>query len=254
MKSGISLLSRTCGLRSLLCSAVLSGMAVTVHAAGMIMPIYGNTSSQFNSAVSAAQRVPMIAVINPDDGPGSSKVSGISGPVSRLLSAKAKVAGYINTYYGGESLSSVYKQVDRYRSWYGANAIYMDEMSDRTSKVSYYRSIYNYAHGKGMTVVGNPGTFVPSSYAGVADVIVTFEDPYSRWSSNKQSSWTSGYPASKFAAIVYSASSGAMKSIVDRAVSQRYGWIFVTNGGGSDPFRSAPSFLLTEADYLKSKK
>ncbi len=217
------------------------------------MPIYGNTSSQFNAAIAAAGRAKLLAVINPDNGPGSKKISSIAGYASRLKSAKAIVVGYISTAYGGESLSDVYTQIDRYRSWYGANGVYLDEMSDRSSKVGYYRSIYNYAKGKGMTVVGNPGTFTISSYASIADLLVTFEDPYSRWSSNRQASWTGKYPASKFAAIVYSASSGSMKSIVDRAVSQRYGWVFVTDGSGSDPFGRAPSFLNALADYAKSK-
>lgn len=248
MKSGTSLSSR-----SILFAALFSVLAASVHAAGIIMPIYGNTTSQFNAAVSAAQRVSMIAVINPDNGPGSRKVGGISSQVSRLRGAKATVAGYINTFYGGESQSSVQTQIDRYKSWYGANAIYLDEMSDRTNKVSYYKSIYNYARGKGMTVVGNPGTFVPSSYASVADVLVTFEDPHSRWGSVKRVSWAGGYSAGKFAAIVYAASSGVMKSVVDKAVSLKYGWVFVTDGSGGNPFGRAPSYLTAEADYVKKK-
>ena len=253
MKSGLHSPTRFSGLRSLLCTAGIFGFAVSTQAAGIIMPIYGNTSAQFNAAVSAAQKCAMIAVINPDDGPGSRKVSGISGQVSRLLSARARVAGYINTFYGGESLSSVNQQVDRYLSWYGANAVYLDEMSDRTNKVSYYRSIYNYARSKGMTVIGNPGTFVPSGYAGVADTLVTFEDPASRWGGVKQVSWAGSYPRSKFAAIIYAASSGSMKSIVDRAISLKYGYVFVTDGRGSDPFGRAPSYLSTEAPYIKTK-
>jgi hypothetical protein len=243
----------TSSLRSLSVTALLLSSAVSASAAGMIMPIYGNTAAQFNAAVSAAQRVTLIAVINPDNGPGSKKVSGISGQVSRLIAAKARAAGYISTAYGAVSLAEVTKQVDNYRSWYGANGIYLDEMSDRTNKISYYRSIYSYARGKGMSVIGNPGTFVPVGYAPVADILVTFEDPASRWGGNSQAGWTSGYPITKFAAIVYGASAGSWQSIVDRAVSLRYGWIYVTDGGGSDPFGRAPSFLLTEASYLRSK-
>jgi hypothetical protein len=239
--------------RSFLVAALFSVLAASAQAAGLIMPIYGNTSSQFNAAVSAAQRVSMIAVINPDNGPGSSKVGGISNQVSRLRGAKATVAGYINSYYGGEPQSSVQTQIDRYKSWYGANAIYLDEMSDRTNKISYYKSIYTYAKGKGMTVVGNPGTFVPSGYAGVADVLVTFEDPYSRWGSVRKVSWAGSYPAGKFAAIVYAASSGVMKTVVDKAVSLKYGWIFVTDGSGGNPFGRAPGYLTAEADYVKKK-
>jgi hypothetical protein len=218
------------------------------------MPIYGNTSSQFNAAISAAGKVNMIAVINPDDGPGSSKVSGISTRVSQLKGKGAIAAGYISTAYGGVSSSSVRSQIDRYASWYKCNGVFLDEMSDRTSKLSYYKGIYNYARGKGMRVVGNPGTFVPSSYAGAADHLVTYEDPLSNgWKSHRQASWTKSHSANKFAAIVYSAPGSSMRSIVDRAISLRYGWVFATDGGGGDPFGRAPGYLSTEADYVRQK-
>lgn len=239
------------GLRSF-CTAALLGAAASVQAAGLIIPLYGNTTAQFNAAVSAAQKVSTIAVINPDNGPGSSKVAGIRNQVIRLGSAGARVAGYVNTFYGGEALNDVYSQMDAYRTWYGCNAVYLDEMSDSTGKVGYYRSIYTYAHKKGMTVVGNPGTFVPSSYSSVADVLVTFEDPASRWASARQVSWAA--PASKLAAIIYGVSAGSMQSYVDKAVARRYGWIFVTDGSGGNPFGRAPSYLQSEASYIKSKK
>ncbi|MDB6075785.1 MAG: conserved hypothetical signal peptide protein, partial [Verrucomicrobiaceae bacterium] len=107
----------------------LGCLSGTADATGLIMPIYGNTSAQFNAAVAAAQKAPMIAIINPDDGPGSTKVAGISSNVARLKSSNAKVAGYISTNYGGTSLSSVYQQIDRYVSWYSANGIFLDEAS-----------------------------------------------------------------------------------------------------------------------------
>ena len=244
---------RTLGLASVILPAML-GFASMAKATGIIMPIFGNTSAQFNAAVAAANKVSMIAVINPDNGPGSKKVGGISSNVSRLKSAGAQVAGYIATGYGSQSLSSVNTMIDHYVSWYGATAVFMDEMSDKTSKVSYYRSIYKYAHSKGMTVVGNPGTFVPSAYAGVADELVTYEDAVSKgWNSQKPSSWTAGYGASKIGAVVYSVSSSSMKAVVDRAVSIKYGWIFVTDAGGNDPYGRAPSYLSAEADYIRSK-
>ena len=248
-----SLVLRKLGLACAMLTAAF-GAATQANATGLIMPIFGNSSAQFNAAIAAAGKVSMIAIINPDDGPGSRKVSGISGNVSRLRGAGAVAAGYVITYYGGEALSSVYSQIDHYVSWYAVDGVFLDEMSDRTSKLSYYRSIYNYAKGKGLCVVGNPGTFVPSSFAGVTDTLVTFEDPMSHgWSSHHPASWTSGYAASKFAAIVYAASSSSMKSIVDKAISLHYGWVFATDGPAADPFRNAPGYLSAEADYVRSK-
>ena len=244
-------------LRSAACAALLAltTTGATASATGIIMPIFGNTSSQFSAAIAAARKVSMIAIINPNNGPGSKKVSGISGYVSQLKSVGARPVGYISTSYGSVSSSSVNSQIDRYASWYGATGIFLDEVADSTSKISYYKAIYSYAHGKGLLVVANPGTFVPSGYASVADVLVTYEDPMSRgWSSQKPSSWTAGYSPSKIGAIVYATPSASMKTVVDRAVAIKYGWIFVSDGSGNDPFGRAPSYLSAEADYVHSKK
>ena len=244
---------RPFGFALAIAAAILGQQGVS-GATGMIMPVFGNTASQFNAAIAAAQKVPMIAIINPDNGPCSSKVSGISGYVSRLRGTGAKVVGYISTAYGSTSQSSVDQQIDRYVSWYGATGVFLDEMSDRTGKVSYYAAIYSYAKRKGLFVVGNPGTFLPAAYAAVADVLVTYEDPLSNgWNSQAQSSWTAKYAPSNFGAIVYAASSSSMNSIVNRAVSLRYGWIFATDAGGSDPFGRAPSYIAAEAAYIKTK-
>ncbi len=226
----------------------------SVHAMGLIIPIYGNTSAQFNAAVSAASKAPTIAIINPDDGPGGSKVGGISNQVARLKQARAQVAGYINTFYGGASLGNVFKQIDRYKKWYGANGLFLDEFSDRTGKIGYYKSIYAYAKKKGMIVVANPGTFVPSGYAAAADVIVTYEDPYSAgWESHRQAAWTRSKPASKFGAIVYATPKNNLQSVVDGAVAERHGWLYVTDRGGNDPFGSAGSYLGDVAAAVAAK-
>jgi hypothetical protein len=246
--------SLTRHLRSLTLAALALLSLYQARATGIIMPIYGNTAAQFNAAVSAAQKVSMIAVINPDDGPSSRKVSGISNQVARLKGAGAITAGYISTVYGSVSSSSVISQIDRYVSWYKVNGIFLDEMSDRTGKISYYRTIYNHAKSKGLRVVGNPGTFVPNGYSSVADILVTYEDRLSAgWNSHKQASWTNGQPVSKFAAVVYSAPSSSMRGIVDRAIKLRYGWVFATDGSGGDPFGRAPSYIAAQADYVRQK-
>ncbi len=236
----------------LLSLAAVLVSAPVASATGIIMPIYGNTSSQFNAAISAAGKVRLIAVISPDSGPGSSKVSGITTPVSKLKSNGAIAAGYVSTRYGAVSASSVKSQIDKYASWYKCNGIFLDEMSDRSNKVSYYQGIYNYARGKGLRVVGNPGTSVPSSYASVADHLVTYEDPYSAgWNTHKPASWTKGYSADKFAAIIISAPSSSMRNIVDRAISLRYGWVFATDTNTN--FQKAPGYISAEADYIRQK-
>lgn len=231
--------------------SILAAAPSKAVATGIIMPIFGNTTAQFDAAVAAAQKVSMIAIINPDEGPGSKKVGGITSQVTRLRSAGATVVGYVATGFGSQSLSSVKAQIDKHVAWYSVSGIFLDEMSDQTSKLSYYRSLYNYAKSKGLKVVGNPGTFVPSGYSAVADVLVTYEDFVSNgWTKQKPSTWTHAFPPSKIAAIVYNVSAAGKKAVMDRAISLKYGWIYVTDGTGDDPFKKASSYLSVEANYI----
>ena len=236
-----------------LLAATLLGLT-SVQATGLVIPVYGNTSSQFNATIAAAKKVPVIAILNPDDGPGSRKDNFIAGYVSKLKGAGAKVFGYLSTNYGAVSSSTLQSQMNAYISYYGAQGFFLDEMSDSTGKVGYYNNLKKYAASKGCSIIGNPGTTVPSAYSSTSDLIITYEDPYSAgWTNAKPPAWAASQPASKIGAIVYSTNSGLMTKVIDRAISQRYGWIFVTDRGGSDPFGVAPSYLAAEADYVAKK-
>ncbi len=235
-------------------AAILVLSAPVAQATGLILPLYGNTTSQFTAAINAAKTVPVIAIINPDDGAGSKKDSFIAGKVSQLKSAGAKVGGYIATGYGSVSLSSVKAQMDKYTSWYGVAGFFLDEMSDSTGKLAYYQSIKSYAAGKKQSIIGNPGTSAPSGYGNVTDVLITYEDPYSRgFMTYNQPAWTRNLPLGRTGAIVYSSAAGNLTKVIDRALAQRYGWVYVTDKSEPDPFGSMASYLTAEVSYLKGK-
>ena len=241
---------RTLSLFWLICCSIAGGLVSTLPAMGLLMPCYGNTSSQFSAALSAADKIPVIAVINPSDGPTSSSIGSIRNFSSNMRGKGGQVVGYINTFYGGLSYSDVESQMDRYISQYSVNGFFLDEVADNNS--GYYGGVNSRATSRGKYIVSNPGTFVPSSYASRARTIVTYEDPYSAgWSSHTQSGWTGGYSEDKFGAVIYSAASGQLASIIQRARTLRYGWIFVTDRGGSDPFGAAPSYLTTEVELIR---
>jgi hypothetical protein len=237
-----------------LITAVLTIAAPLAQATGLILPLYGNTTSQFTAAINAAKTVPVIAIINPDDGVGSKKDNFVAGKVSLLKSAGAKVGGYIATGYGSVSLTSVKAQMDKYTSWYGVAGFFLDEMSDSTGKLSYYQSIKTYAASKKQSIIGNPGTSAPSGYGNVTDVLITYEDPYSRgFKTYNQPSWTRNLAIGRTGAIVYSAAASNLTSIIDRAITQRYGWIYVTDKNEPDPFGSMASYFTSEVNYIKAK-
>jgi hypothetical protein len=215
---------------------------------GIILPIYGNTSSQFSAAEAAARRVPLIAVFNPDDGPGTSKNSSYANWVNRIKTAGGEVTGYLATGYAGNALSDMKSQMDKYATWYGVNGYFLDEMTDASNSANrtYYKSLYDYANGKGKFIVGNPGTSTNSIYLSYARILITFENPIaSGWGS----AGASGDPA-RFGCIPYSASS--LGTIVTQAAGKGYGWVYVTTYSEPDPFGNLPFYWSQEVAAVEA--
>jgi hypothetical protein len=229
-------------------SMVSLGFVLTLPATAttLIVPTFGNNSAQFRGVLSAAKQASLIAVINPDDGAGSGRNGSLVSFSRKIQSSGSLSAGYINTNYGRRRLGEIRSEINKYKSTYGARAIFLDEFSDSASQIGAYRQIYKYAKSQGMKVIGNPGTFVPRGYADVTDILITYEDTYgagfSRW---KQKSWTKKYPKSKFGAIVNTTND--YRSVFSRAASQNAEYVFVTDGEEPSPYGRLPDNFSAQA-------
>ncbi len=229
-------------------------IAPLAHATGLLLPCYGNTTVQFTAAIEAAKTLPVIAILNPDDGVGTRRDNFIADKAAELKAAGAQVIGYIATGYGTTSIGQVRLQMDNYVRWYGVTGVFLDEMAGIPSKLNYYRSLRNLALIKHLTVVGNPGQGAAAGYATVTDVLVTYEDAYSDgFNRFTQPQWTSTLPATRLAAIVHSAPANVLNSIIDRTLTQRYGWVYVTDKKEPDPYGLCAAYQAAEVAYLKVK-
>ena len=47
--------------------------------------------------------------------------------------------------------------------------------------IPFFQTIYSYANGKGLKVIGNPGAYPAPKYADLADVLVTYTGPASSY-------------------------------------------------------------------------
>src|SRR5882762_2738925 len=130
--------------------------APTVHS-GVVVPLYIYPDSTWTTIALTAKanpNVPIIAIINPNNGPGSSSDPTYLAAVQNLQSSGVTVLGYVATGYGNNAISSEESQINKYHSWYNINGIFFDEMT---------------------YTMGNPGTSVPSSYIGILDNLCIYE-------------------------------------------------------------------------------
>jgi hypothetical protein len=119
---------------------------------GIIIPYYGDRPSQEWDAIIAAKNahpeLPMIVVVNPDNGPGNYKDQKYAMQIQRLQSAGIVVLGYTYTEYADRSADSVRADIDAYKNWYGVDGIAFDEMSNKPGHESYYRDLSDFAKFK----------------------------------------------------------------------------------------------------------
>jgi len=219
--------------------------AATVSA-GVVIPLYNYPDSTWTTIAQTAKAnpsVPMIAIINPDSGPGSSEDPNYLAGVQNLQSSGVKVLGYVATGYATSSyssISSVESLANQYESWYKVNGIFFDEMSNVAAAEPYYSTLNAYVKSDGMTyTMGNPGTSVPTGYIGILDNLVIDEN--SGYPSLSSITYA-GYPASDFSFIAYGVSyDGAFVT----SAASLVGYMYIDDLGGGNPYWTLSS-LFTE--------
>jgi hypothetical protein len=215
-------------------------------ATGILIPLYsypGSTWQQLIQTKLANPSVPVAAIVNPDNGPGTYQDPNYAQSINELRSAGILVLGYVPTGYGSISQSHIDSQIYDYKQWYNANGIFFDTMSNVPGYENYYSSLSSYAHSLGFSwTVGNPGAPVPASYIGTMNTLNIYENA-GLPSLSRLASSTDSYPASNFAFEAYSVSSISQSYI---ASAESYdSWMYITNGVYPNPYTILPSYLAT---------
>ncbi len=256
--SSRKLIVASCTVLALLMPMHLFGMgssAASANSTGLVIPLYSYpTEGYFQTVAQMAQKypnVPMIAIINPGGGPGTSYSSTYANAIKMLRSAGVTVLGYVPTEYASYSISTVEHMVNEYLWWYPqVNGLFFDQMNNHPGYENYYSTLdtYSKAHGFVMTM-GNPGTSVPSSFIGTMDVLCIHEDATFLSLSTIQSR-TMGYPSSNFAYMEYDTALPSLSYLA--GISHYVKWIFFTNGVWPAPYSGLPSYFSTEVADVSS--
>jgi len=233
--------------------SALSASAQNTGAAGIVVPLYTYPmDSSWSSLIKIKQSypsVPIIAIINPNSGAGGSKDSNYVTGVKQLQAAGIVALGYVYTSYGSRSVRSIENEINNYKSWYGVNGIFFDEMSSVGSTLRYYTQLSTFVRSikLGMTM-GNPGTTVSSNLVGVFSNLCIYENP-----GMPSTSQISGYSSfgKGFSYIAYGVGSVPSQSTI-KGTTSYVSYLYITNLGGSNPYNGLPSYIASEAAMLAS--
>jgi Spherulation-specific family 4 len=235
--------------------------AVGANAAplGILVPAYFDPAGGLWDELNfAASRVPLVAIMNPNNGPGTRRNANYATAVDSLRAAGGRVIGYVYTSYTVRDTNVVTADIDRYFSFYAVDGIFIDEMTNdaTTSHLNYYAALYQYIQRQGtnLVVVGNPGINTQEIYLTrpAADVLITFESN-TGYPALVVDGWVTRHLAQQFSHLPYNiASAATMTNSINLAVSRNAGWIYVTDDTLSNPWDTLPTYWTNEVKYIRS--
>jgi hypothetical protein len=232
---------------------------------GILVPayFYPLANSGWTEMTAAAAQVPVTAIVNPANGPGSTVDQNYFSAINALRTAGGDVVGYVYTNGGSRPLEAVESDVSKYAAFYNIDGFFIDEMTITSSTLSYYQKLEEYIKGlsPSFEIIGNPGIPQPHSltaanYLSTADIFDIFEGPNVGSATSGfnyypyGASWFERYPSARFSSIIYDVPASEMSAAVSRAVQLNAGNVYVTDNSGSNPYDELPSYWDQEISTL----
>ncbi len=209
----------------------------------------------------AAKKVPIVAIINPNNGPNNAPPNpDYQQGIKDLHQAGVKILGYVPTTYGKRDIRAVKADIEVYNKYFNVDGIFVDETANAQDKLNYYQQIYQYTKSRSSRyqVVINPGTDIIESYLHqpVADVSVNFENYQKVWNNYHPPAYMKNYSPQHFAALVHTTDDpNLMKNTIDRAAQNKFGYVYITNDSidtaNQNPWDTLPSYWQAQVDYIQ---
>ena len=123
---------------------------------------YPTLGTLWASLAAAAPQVPITAILDPANGPGTFVDPNYTAAVNTLRAAGGRVIGYVTTGYAARDTGAVLTDVRRHAAFYSIDGIFLDEMTADASPahVNYMAALTAQIHAfrPGWSVTGNPCT------------------------------------------------------------------------------------------------
>ncbi len=216
----------------------------TPSRAGIIVPLYIYPGTDWDRLVQAKNnypRVPMIAVINPADGPGSDRNASYVRGIQTLHDASIIVLGYVHTAYASRSREAGIADIDTYAQWYELDGIFFDEMSAVAGNEDYYAALTSYSQSVGFRyTIANPAVSTLPGYIDTVNTLVVYEDA-GLPPTLPLADWHDDYARRNFALIAHSVESIDQSFVAE--VSGYVSYMYITNDTLPNPYDTLPGYF-----------
>ncbi|WP_165221760.1 spherulation-specific family 4 protein [Aquisphaera insulae] len=226
----------------------------------LLVPAYfypaGEGLNDWRRLAAAAAKVKVVAVANPDSGPGNQRNPDYARAIREAHDAGIVVIGYVNTRYGARPVAEIQADLDRWVEFYPPiGGFFLDQQSTDARKAPAYIEIRDAARRKikDALVVNNPGTTCDEAYITrqCSDATCVFAD-FQGFTDFKLPSSYGHRDPSRFAALAYQVKGAdAMRQVVHGAILKRIGYLYVSDTPkGDNPWGRLPSYWEDEVNEI----
>jgi len=226
---------------------------------GLLVPAYFYPPTYWDGLNFAAARVPLMVIVNPDNGPGPAPDPNYVAAVNSLRAAGCQALGYVYSSYAARDTNAVQADIAAFFSFYPLDGIFVDEMANdaNTNHYNYYAGLYQFiqTHGTNLLVMGNPGTTTQEPYLTrpAVDALLTFEN-FAGYSNYVADAWVTNHLARRFCHVIYGVTNAAtLTNNIALAASRNAGWIFVTDDTNTaNPYERLPAYWTNEVNTIRA--
>ncbi|WP_037912965.1 spherulation-specific family 4 protein [Actinacidiphila yeochonensis] len=175
-------------------------------------------------------------------GPGSRPDPLCAEALAHVRETGVPLLGRLDAGYGQRPRGALLADAARYADWYGVDGFYLDRAPTLRSALPdcgrTAEALRQLVDGPGPVVLA-PGAHPFPGYAELADQLVTFCGPWSRYRWSRVPAWTACHPPARFAHLVHGLPAGHLDAALRIARRQGAGTVCVTDRtdrDGADPW------------------
>jgi hypothetical protein len=188
-----------------------------------------------------ADQIEMI-ILNLANGPGTQPDAAIFPALDRVRSAGVTVAGYVDTNYGQRSVYDAMSDLSLHVGWYQVDAVFFDRAAVAPEYVGRYAELSYRARELGARQVAlNHGAHPVESYADHAELLGTFEGPWTAYPELSIPRWVRTRPVSQFYHLLHTVPLTSFSDAIWLAARRHAGCAYVTDRGGVNPWDRLPA-------------
>jgi hypothetical protein len=225
----------------------------------LLVPAYiypvGDGRTEWQRLIHAASKVEIVAIANPNSGPGTERIMDYSSIFTEASSKGVTLVGYVSTQYDQRPIEAIKKDIDTWIRFYPQiRGFFFDQQPQEHKSVAHFVELRDYAKRKlrDPLVITNPG--VPCDEAYLAQAVSSVTCVFNNFLSFDQFELPvplKAYEPERFAALPYNvADVETMRAVVKEAIMKRIGYLYISDAKPPNRWDRLPSYWDAEVDAV----